>query len=257
MEPTDAPRAARVAGERPLGSRPHLSDNRLLATLPGEVQRHLQPQLERVRLPLRHVLYDADQPIEHVHFPIDGVVSLFTVVGGGTHVEVATVGNEGLVGVSVFLGAASIPGRATSQIEGDAWRMPARAFREETRRAGPLRDLLQRYVQAYIDQLNQSAGCARAHSLAARCARSLLVTHDRVGGDRFVLTQESLASMLGVRRATVSLQMSVLRQASIVSYSRGTVTVLGRARLETGSCACYRLMKAAYERLLGGAATAP
>ncbi len=230
-------------------------DNRLLAALPAEARRRLQPRLERVRLQIRQPLYEPHQPIEHVYFPITGVVSLFAAMADGPLVEVSTVGREGMVGVPVFLGAAAVAGRARCQIEGDSWRLPSAAFQEAARRDGPLRDLLERYVAVYLDELSQWAGCYRAHELEARCARWLLITHDRVEGDRFLLTQEFLASMLGVRRATVSAVMGAFRRAGLVRYTRGHVTILDRPRLEATSCSCYQVVNDRYTRLLADTST--
>jgi CRP-like cAMP-binding protein len=221
------------------------------------VRRRLRPHLERVRLEIRQPLYESHQLIEHVYFPITGVVSLFAAMAGGPLVEVSTVGREGMVGVPVFLGAAAVPGRARCQIEGDSWRLPAATFQAETRRDGPFRDLLERYVAVYLDQLSQWAGCYRAHALEARCARWLLITHDRVEGDRFLLTQEFLASMLGVRRATVSAVMGAFRRAEMVRYTRGQVTILDRPRLEAASCSCYQVVNDCYVRLLAAPSAHP
>lgn len=249
MQATDA--ATHVATDD------HAGDNRLLRALPRETHARLQPYLEKVRLGGRQILYEPDQPIEHVYFPDRCVVSLFAVMARGAPVEVATVGNEGVVGAAVFLGAATTAWRAVGQIEGDAWRMPAAVFRTVSRREEPLRDLLQRYVQAYADQVSQSAACARAHSLWERCARTLLATHDRMAGGHLQLTQEALASTLGVRRATASGVMGALRAAGIVRYSRGRVTIVDRARLEASSCECYQIMNVGYDRLLGPVRATP
>ena len=270
MESTDGPRAPRTlhapreALGRRLADQPgHVppaggtGDNRLLAALPWAVRRRLDPDLERVPIVAQELLCGPERPIEDVYFPISGIVSLCTVMAEGTPVEVATVGNEGLVGVPVFLGAPASRVRAVCQVAGDAWRMPAGVFGEAARRDGPLRELLQYYVLAYIDHLSQSAACDRAHSIEQRCARSLLMTRDRTGGDRFPLTQEALAGTLGVRRGTVSQTMSGFRQAGLVTYTRGVVTALDRARLEAAACACYRIVQDGYDRALGGAASRP
>jgi CRP-like cAMP-binding protein len=160
------------------------------------------------------------------------------------------------VGIPVFLGTTGAAAQAVCQLEGDAWRLPAALCRELSQRDQALRDLLQRYVPAYVDQISQSAACDRAHSPKERCARCLLMTHDRVEGDDFRLTQEYVASMIGVRRATASVLMSTLRQAGILRYTRGRVTVLDRAALESAACECYRRVKDGYDRLLAAAPSA-
>lgn len=256
MQVTNAPKRAdphsRPPGNPgPPGPPDVAGDNRLLAALPDAARRPLQRHVERVRLGTGQPLYAPDRPIEHVYFPINAVVSVFAVMPEGGRVEVLTVGNEGMVGMPVFLGADRITGQALGQIEGDAWRLPADVCRARTRRDGPLRDALQRYAQAYLYQLIQSAACSRAHSLEERCARGLLATRDRVAGDHFRLTQELLASMLGVRRATASGVMGTFRGAGAVRYTRGRVTVVDRAALESASCGCYLSMKAEYDRLCG------
>jgi CRP-like cAMP-binding protein len=165
-------------------------------------------------------------------------------------VEVGTVGNEGMLGLPVFLGADSSPGAAFCQVPGRALRMPAEALRAAASVEGPLRDLLQRYAQALMDQIAQSAACNRAHSTEERLCRWLLMTHDRVGADRFPLTQEFLGQMLGVRRAGVSATASILQRAGFIRYSRGTITITDRAGLESASCGCYRVVRDEFDRLL-------
>lgn len=181
-------------GHAPLGT------NRLLSTLPPEVYREIAPRLEQVSLGLRQILYESRKPIEYVYFPIDGVMSMEE----DNLVEVATVGNEGMVGLPLFLGATLTPGVAFSQVPGDALRMAAASFIEATNNSGPLPKLLHRYTQALMVQISQGTACNRIREIEQRCARWLLLTHDRVGLDEFSLTQEFLGQMLGVRRATVN-----------------------------------------------------
>jgi CRP-like cAMP-binding protein len=253
----DTPSAPGAAGlPRPRAGRRFADDarpphNRLLAALPDDTSARLRPKLERVRLASGQVVCQPHRPIEHAYFPIDAVVSLYASLGGAARVQVASVGNEGFVGLPVFLGAEAASGWAIAQIGGDAWRIPVAAFTARAHRDPPLRALLEHYVQVYTEQVCQTAGCDRAHSLEERCARSLLTTHDRTWGDRFVLTQEDLASVIGVRRATVSALMSTLRQAGAVTYSRGVVSVVDRAVLEAAACACYRILADGYDRLIG------
>lgn len=223
----------------------------MLQHLPDDDRRRLQARAERVRLELRQVLYWPDEPIAHVYFPIDAVGSLLTLLGDGVAVEAGLVGREGVVGLPLFLGAERTHGRAVCQVTGDAWRLPAAAFREESGREGPLRDRLLRYAQALLHQVSQSSGCNRAHPSEERCARWLLMVHDRVPGATFPLTQESLALKLGVRRPSVTVVMGALQQAGLLTYHRGTLTILDRVGLEAAACECYAVTRAETERLLG------
>jgi CRP-like cAMP-binding protein len=225
--------------------------NRLLVALPREEYDRLHPNLVKVPLPLKEILYEANGPIAHVFFPLNGVVSLVIMMEGGFTLEVGTIGNEGMVGTPIFLGAESSPTRAISQVPGEALRMQAKVFQEEMRRAGPLYVLVQRYTQAMINQISQSTVCNRRHSVAKRMCRWLLMSHDRVGTDEFPLTQEFLAQMLGVRRPTVSAVAGALQTAGLITYHRGTLTVLDRKGLEAASCECYRVVREELDRLLG------
>lgn len=230
----------------------NLLENRLLAALPQEEYDRVVAHMETVALEYQQDLYKPNEPIDYVYFPKSGVVSLLTIMQNGEAVEVATVGNEGMVGLPVFLEADSIPGKAFAQIPGDAWRMSADAFKEQVSPGSPLHDLLQRYTQALFNQIAQSAACNRLHSVEERACRWLLMTHDRVGEDFFPLTQEFLAHMLGVRRPTVSTVASILQKAGFISYSRGKITILNREGLESASCECYEIIRAEFERLVGG-----
>jgi CRP-like cAMP-binding protein len=225
--------------------------NRLLAALPSAYHERLAPKLEPVRLGFKQPLYEPHVPIEHVYFPTNGIVSLLTVLEDGGPIEVGTVGNEGMAGLPVFLGADAIPGRALCQIPGEALRLEARVLKDEVRRDGPLLSLLHRYTLALFTQVAQTAACNRTHSVEERCARWLLMTQDRVGTDRFPLTQEFMAQMLGVRRATVNVAAGMLQKAGFITYTRGRITVLDRPGLESASCECYAVIKGEFDRLLG------
>ena len=225
--------------------------NRLLAALPRAEYDRLHPNLEKVSLPLKEILYEANGPIPHVFFPLNGVVSLVILMEGGFTLEVGTIGNEGMVGTPVFLGSESSPTRAISQVPGEALRMEAKVFQEAMRRAGPLYGLVQRYTQAMINQISQSTVCNRRHSVQKRMCRWLLMSHDRVGSDEFQLTQEFLAQMLGVRRPTVTAVAGILQKAGLISYHRGRITVLDRKGLEAASCECYAAIAKELDRLLG------
>lgn len=225
-------------------------ENRLLSVLAADALERLRPHLEPVALTLRATLYRPNEPISHVYFPCNAVCSLILTLEGGVTVEFGTVGNEGLLGLPVFLGADSTPGEAFAQVAGRALRLPADILRQQTAGGGALHDLLQRYAQAFTNQIAQTAACNRAHSVDERCARWLLMTHDRVGGDRFRLTQQFLAQMLGVRRATVNTAASILQRAGFIRYSRGVIAVADRPGLESAACTCYRTVREEFERLL-------
>jgi CRP-like cAMP-binding protein len=229
----------------------HVSgENRLLAALPEDEYDRLLPHLEKAPLPLRDVLYEANGPIAHVFFPLNGVVSL-VIMDGGFILEVGVIGNEGVVGVPVFLGSDRSPTRAIAQIPGDALRMEAKLFQKEMKRDGPLHGLVQRYTQTMINQISQSIVCNHRHSVEKRMCRWLLLSHDRVGADEFPLTHEFLAQMLGVRRPTVTAVAGVLQKTGLISYHRGRITVLNRKELEAASCECYEVVAKELVRLLG------
>ena len=224
--------------------------NQLLARLPSDVRERLLRDLDPVRLGFKEVLHEVHQPILYVHFPIDGVLSLLTVLEEGGPVEVATVGNEGLLGLPVFLDAESTPGRAICQVPGEALRMRAERFRRHVERERDLRDLLLHYTQARLTLVAQSAACNRVHGVGARLARWLLMTHDRVGRDEFPLTQEFMGQMLGVRRATVNTAATLLQRAGCIRYHRGRIVVADRRGLEAAACECYGAIRREFDRLL-------
>lgn len=230
----------------------NLSKNRLLAALPAEEYKRLLPDLESVYLPHKQVIYEANEPIKYVYFPTDAVMSLINMMEDGAGVEVGTVGNEGMVGIFVFLAGDRSFNQAVAQIPGNAVRMRADVFNSNVTPDSPLYKLLQRYTQALFSQVFQSVTCNGLHSIEKRCCRWLLMTQDRVEGNQFPLTQEYLACMLGVRRASVSEVCNLLQKAGFISYSRGSITILNRQALENTSCKCYSLVKAEFNRLLGG-----
>jgi CRP-like cAMP-binding protein len=226
-------------------------ENRLLADLPRDEYHRLLTHLQKVSLPLREILYEANGPIPHVFFPLHGVVSLVILMDGDIALEVGTIGNEGLVGTPIFLGSDSSPTRAISQVPGEALRMETKVFQEEMKRGGPLYGLVQRYTQAMINQISQSTVCNHRHSVQRRMCRWLLLSHDRVGLDEFPLTHEFLAQMLGVRRPTVTAVAGTLQKAGLIRYRRGELTVLDREGLEAASCECYEVVARELHRLLG------
>lgn len=226
--------------------------NRLLLTLEKNAYQELAPHLEPVSLTLRQPLYQPNQPIEHVYFPVNGVVSMLAHMEGGTLIEVATVGNEGMIGLPLFLGTDLTPGTSFSQIPGQAFRMSAQHFRQAIATFGPFTKALHRYTQALMVQISQGNACNRIHALEERCARWLLLCHDRVGEDEFSLTQEFLSQMLGVRRASVNLAAAAFQHAGFIEYSRGRIRILNRQGLESAACQCYSVIRDEYDRMLNG-----
>jgi CRP-like cAMP-binding protein len=225
--------------------------NRLLASLPPAERDRLIARMEPVALNATQLIYDANQPITDVYFPLSSLISLLVVMEEGGAVEVGTAGNEGMVGLPVFLGARSTPGRALVQVGGDAVRMPAETFIQEVLAVdGPLYRLLHRYTQALFVEATQGAACNRLHPREERFCRWMLMTHDRVGRNSFPLREEFIAQMLGVSRANVSVVIATTEKAGLISYEGGTMTILDRAGLEAGSCECYRVVRAEFERVV-------
>jgi CRP-like cAMP-binding protein len=225
--------------------------NRLLRALPLEEYARILPQLTPVRLGLKQVLVEPNVPIRDVYFPREGVSSVVADEQEGGAVEVGTIGPDGFIGLPVLHGAESMPYRVFIQIEGHGWRLSADAFRQLIDERAAVRHLFLRYAQYFTDQVSQSVACNRLHTLDERCARWLLMTHDRVEGDRFELTHEFLSLMLGVRRAGVTVAMGVLQAANIIQYTRGRVVVIDRQRLEEASCGCYHITRTQLDRLVG------
>jgi CRP-like cAMP-binding protein len=226
------------------------SQNHLLGALPAaEIQRWM-PLLESVDLPLGHVLYESGAALDHVYFPTTAIISLLYVMENGASAEIAVVGNEGILGISLFMGGESTPSRAVVQSAGHGFRLKANILKEEFNRAGPVLHLLLRYTQALITQMAQTAVCNRHHTLDQQLCRWLLLSLDRLEGNKLVMTQELIANMLGVRREGVTEGALKLQRADLISYARGHITVLDRAGLEKRSCECYSVVKREYGRLL-------
>ncbi len=225
-------------------------DNHLLATLPPAEWARWEPSLEFVELELSQVLYESGSTLEHVYFPVTAIVSLLYVMQNGASAEIAVVGNEGLVGISLFMGGESTPSRAVVQSAGVGFRLPAQIVKDEFNRAGPVMHVLLRYTQALITQMAQTAVCNRHHSLDQQLCRWLLLSLDRLKGNELVMTQELIANMLGVRREGVTEGAIKLQDAGLISYSRGRITVLNRKGLEARTCECYAVVKKEYDRLL-------
>jgi CRP-like cAMP-binding protein len=229
---------------------PDPKQNHLLAALPEADLKRWLPNLSLIKMPLGEVLYESGGTLSHVYFPTPAIVSLLYVLENGASAEIAVAGNEGLIGVSLFMGGESTPSRAVVQSGGYAFRMASETLKEEFNRAGPVLHLLLRYTQALITQMAQTAVCNRHHSLHQQLCRWLLLSLDRLQGDELVMTQELIANMLGVRREGVTEGALKLQQAGIIRYARGHITVLDRAGLENCTCECYAVVKKEYDRLL-------
>jgi CRP-like cAMP-binding protein len=227
-------------------SRPPPIRNLLLAALPVEEYARLLPQLESVPLPFMGILYEGGETIRHVYFPDDGLISLLIVMDDETVREIGVVGDEGVLGAAVALGAKTTPTRALVQLPGSAMRMKAGALRDELERGGSLPNVLRRYSHALFAQVAQSAACVSSHAVDKRLARWLLMTHDHARGDGFEMKHEFLATMLGVTRSVVTRAAGLLQKEQIIRYTRGRVTVLDRRRLEATACECYGVVKAEY-----------
>ena len=232
---------------------PDARRNRLLAALPDEAWPRWLAALEPVELPLGKVLYESGIAMTHVYFPTTAIVSLLYVMEDGASAEIAVVGNEGLVGISLFMGGESTPSRSVVQSAGHGFRMRAPLLKAEFDRAGPVLHLLLRYTQALITQMSQTAVCNRHHSLDQQLCRWLLLSLDRLEEPRLVMTQELIANMLGVRREGVTAAAGALQQAGLISYRRGHIEVLDRPGLERRTCECYAVVKREYDRLLPAA----
>lgn len=223
--------------------------NLLLGALPAEDYAWLRESLEPVPIKARRPLIEPHQPLGHVHFIRRGVASIVATEAHGGLVEVGTVGNEGFVGLSVLYGTERTTYQVIAQVEGDAWRLPVDDFRRALDERPAVRALALRYAHYYTDQVSQLVACNRLHGVEQRCARWLLLTHDRLGEDQFALTHEFIAQMLGVRRAGVTVTMGALQERGALRLARGRLTILDRDLLEDAACECYRVTREAQARL--------
>jgi CRP-like cAMP-binding protein len=230
--------------------------NRILAALPLQELARLESALQRVKLEPQQILFSPWEPIDHVWFPEDALVSVLSEVAEGAAVESAVVGRDGMVGLPRFHGVESAAERGVVQVRGAASRIRADEFATLVRELPALRAELHRYSAALFTMAAQSSGCNRRHSVEQRCARWLLTVHDRVGRDQFDVTQQVLAEMLGVRRATVSVAAAEMQRQGMIRYSRGRLTIVRREELETVSCGCYRVVHTTFSRLFDGGAKA-
>jgi CRP-like cAMP-binding protein len=233
-----------------MGDHDGFAGNRLLAALPAIVHQRLQPDLELVPLAVGEVLYEAHDALSHVYFPTTAIVSLLYTMENGSTAEMGIVGCDGVVGIAVFMGGDTTPNQAVVQSGGDAYRLALKPFRAEFRRTEELHRLLLLYTQALLTQMSQTAVCNRLHSVEQRLCRCLLLSHDRLESNELIMTQELIASMLGVRREGVSVAAHRLQDAKLIHYKRGHITIVDRPGLETRVCECYQVVKTECDRLL-------
>ncbi|HEX5886272.1 MAG TPA: Crp/Fnr family transcriptional regulator [Pyrinomonadaceae bacterium] len=226
-------------------------ENRLLAALPPDEYDRLLPQLQQVSFDLGEVVYEFGGQLDYVYFPTTAIVSLLYTMENGASAEMGLTGNDGVVGIALFMGGGTMPNRAVVQSAGGAVRMKARVLQDEFARGGKFQHVLLRYTQALITQISQTAVCNRLHSVEQQLCRWLLLSHDRVKDDELIMTQELIADMLGVRREGVTVAAGRLQDSGAISYVRGRIKILDRKKLEATVCECYRVVKDEFDRLLG------
>jgi CRP-like cAMP-binding protein len=224
--------------------------NQLLAALSVDERARIYPHLRLVPMPLGKVLYESGDLLRHVYFPIDSIVSLLYVLADGASAEISVVGNEGLIGIALFMGGETTPSRAIVQSSGHAYRLIGQALKDEFHRNGAMQVLLLRYTQALITQMAQTAVCNRHHSVDQQLCRWLLLSLDRLTANRLTMTQELIANMLGVRREGVTEAAGKLQKLGVIKYSRGEITVMDRPKLEKLCCECYAVVRKESDRLL-------
>ena len=227
------------------------TENRLLAALPRDEYQRLLPSLQQVSFSLGEVVYEFGGQLDYVFFPTTSIISLLYTMENGASAEMGLTGNDGVVGIALFMGGGTMPNRAVVQSAGAAIRMKAKTLQDEFALGGKFQHLLLRYTQALITQISQTAVCNRLHSVEKQLCRWLLLSHDRVKSDELIMTQELIADMLGVRREGVTVAAGHLQDAGVISYVRGRITVLDREKLEETVCECYRVVKDEFDRLLG------
>lgn len=230
---------------------PDPAENRLLKALPGEEYEHLLPHLRQLTFSLGEVVYESGGHLDYVYFPTTAIISLLYTMENGATAEMGLVGNDGVVGIALFMGGETMPNRAVVQSAGDVIRMKAKVLQDEFKRGGAFQRLLLRYTQALITQISQTAVCNRLHSVEQQLCRWLLLSHDRVKSDDLVMTQELIADMLGVRREGVTVAAGRLQDEGAISYVRGHIKILDRQKLEATACECYQVVKDEFDRLLG------
>lgn len=229
---------------------PRYLENHILSALPAGERERLFPHLQRVQMPLGAVVYESGDTLRHMYFPTDCIVSLLYVLENGASAEIAVVGNEGAIGVALFMGGETTPSRAIVQSAGFAYRLTGKRIKEEFKRHGLMLHVLLRYTQSLITQMAQTAVCNRHHSVDQQLCRWLLLSLDRLASNKLTMTQELIANMLGVRREGVTEAAGKLQKLGVINYSRGKITVLNRRKLEQMSCECYAVVKKETDRLL-------
>ena len=226
-------------------------ENRLLAALPPDEYEQISPHLQTVLFSLGEVVYEFGGQLQYVYFPTTSIVSLLYTMENGASAEMGLTGNDGVVGIALFMGGGTMPNRAVVQSAGGALRMSAKVLQNQFALGGKFQHLLLRYTQALITQISQTAVCNRLHSVEQQLCRWLLLSHDRVPGDDLVMTQELIADMLGVRREGVTVAAGRLQDAGAIRYVRGRITIVERQKLEDTVCECYGVVKTEFDRLLG------
>jgi len=229
---------------------PSPENNLLLSAMPVDVRERIDPLLKLTELPLGAVLYESGDVMRDVYFPADAIVSMLYVMEDGRSAEIAVVGNEGVVGIALFMGGESTPSRAVVQSAGHVYRLRAASIKQEFGRNADMHHLLLRYTQALITQMAQTAACNRHHTIDQQLCRWLLLSMDRLTGDELTMTQELIANMLGVRREGITASAQKLQEAGVIAYRRGRITILDRPELERRSCECYGVVKKESDRLL-------
>lgn len=226
-------------------------ENHLLAALPDAELERMLPNLELVSLTLGQVIYESGGRMSHVYFPTDSIVSLLYLMENGATAEIGVTGYEGVVGIALFMGGDTTPNRAVVQSAGNAYKMKAKTLQAEFVLGGAFQQLLLRYTQALITQISQTAVCNRLHSIEQQLCRWLLLSYDSLHSDKLVMTHNLIANMLGVRREGITIAAKQLQERGLITYVRGTITLLDRPKLEATVCECYRVVKKEYDRLLG------
>ena len=225
--------------------------NHLIAGIPNDEFVRIKPNLEPVSLSLGKVIYESGEQLQYIYFPTTAIISLLYIMENGSTAEIGMAGNDGLVGIALYMGGSTTPSRAVVQSAGNAFRMPSRALKDEFSRGGVFQKILLRYTQSLMTQISQTAVCNRLHSVEQQLCRWLLINHDLLQTNKLIMTHDLIANMLGVRREGVSIAAGHLQQMGLIKYVRGTITMLDRDALEKAACECYRVVKDEYDRLLG------
>lgn len=225
--------------------------NHLLAALPSDEFSRLKPNLEPISLTLGKVIYESGEQLEYIYFPTTAIISLLYIMENGSTAEIGMAGNDGLVGIALYMGGSTTPSRAVVQSAGNAFRLKSKALQSEFGLGGVFQNILLRYTQSLMTQISQTAVCNRLHVVEQQLCRWLLINHDLLQTNKLIMTHDLIANMLGVRREGVSIAAGNLQKKGLIKYVRGTITMLDRKGLETAACECYRVVKDEYDRLLG------